>query len=106
MAGRKRILPIEKKLPLITISRETGSGGRPIAYLVAKKLGRPWKVFHKEIIDDLAKGTHLEKKLVKEIDENKIPLIEEVIGDFFGKRYLNLSNYYKHLVEILTTIGH
>lgn len=105
LTGRKRIPRRHKELPLITISREMGSGGRPIAQLVAKKLGPPWKVFHKEIIEEIAKEVHLEKKLVREIDENKIPLIEEVLGDFFGKRYLSLSTYYKHLVKILSTIG-
>ncbi|MBI4226505.1 cytidylate kinase-like family protein [Candidatus Roizmanbacteria bacterium] len=106
LTGKKRSVPTQEELPLITISREKGSGGRPIAYLVAKKLGRPWKVFHKEVIDELAKEVHLEKRLVKEIDENRIPLIEEVIGDFFGKKYLTLSTYYKHLVKILSTVGH
>src|SRR3989344_1034734 len=106
LTGRKRVLSMRRELPLITISREMGSGGRPIAYLVEKKLGPPWKVFHNEIIEEIAKEVHLEKKLVNEIDEKKIPMIEEVIGDFFGKRYLSLSKYYKHLVKILATIGH
>src|SRR3989344_1015305 len=105
-SGRKKAVPLEQKLPLITISREMGSGGRPIAEKVAKKLGIPWKVFHKDMMDEIAKESHLEKRLIKEVDENRIPLIDELIGDFFGKRYLNLSNYYKQLVKILTTVGH
>ena len=106
LTGKKRTVPLDQELPLITISREMGSGGRPIAYLVAEKLGRPWQVFHKEIIDQIAKEIHLENSLIKEIDENRIPFIEEVIGEFFGKSYVSLSNYYKHLVKILSTIGH
>lgn len=101
-----RPVSVTKELPLITLSREMGSGGRPIAYLVGKKLGKPWKVFHEDIVDELAKETHLEKKLVKEVDEAKLPLIEEILADFFGKRYLNLGSYYKHLTRILSTIGH
>ncbi len=105
LTNRKRVNPTQEKLPIITISREMGSGGRPIAVLVAKKLGQPWKLFHREIIDQIAKETHLEKKLIKEIDEIRVPSIEEIIADLFGKKYLSLSNYYKHLVKILTTIG-
>lgn len=48
-----------RKPPLITISREMGSGGRPIAQLVAKKLGNPWKLFHKEIVEEIAKSPPL-----------------------------------------------
>jgi len=96
---------ISKQSPLITISRETGSGGRPIAVMVAKKLGYPWKVFHKEIVDELSKMTHLEKNLIRDVDENTIPLAEEVISDFFGKRYLNLNSYHKSLVKVLSAVG-
>lgn len=92
--------------PLITISREYGSGGSVIAAIVADKLGKDWKVYHEEIVDEIAKETRLEKKLIREVDEKKIPLIEEIVDDFFGKRYVTLHNYTKSLVKILSTIGH
>lgn len=95
----------KKQLPLITISREYASGGSIIASEVAKKLGKPWKAYHEEIVDRMAKESNLEKKLVEEADERKLSLVEEIIDDFFGKRYLNLSSYYKQLVKILSTIG-
>jgi cytidylate kinase len=102
---RPEKLLAKKHRPVITISREKGSGGRLIAYLVVKKLGKPWKVFHKEIIDEIAKQAHLEKDLIREVDEKKIPVVEEIIDDVFGKRYISLNKYYKHLVKILSTIG-
>ncbi len=92
--------------PIITISREFGTGGSVIAQLVEKKLGGDWKVFHDEIVSSIAKETHLERKLIKQIDESRIPMIDEVVGDFFGKRYVNLSTYTKGLVKILSAIGH
>jgi len=91
--------------PVITISREMGSGGRPIAYLVGKKLGNPWKVYHKIIVEEIAKETNLEEELVREVDESEIPVIDQIIDNVFGKQYLALSNYYKHLLHILATIG-
>lgn len=91
--------------PLITISREMGAGGRPIAYLVARKLGDPWRVYHKEIVDEIAKEANLEKKLIKEFEEKEISLIDQFIADFFGKRYLSMDFYYKNLVKVLTAIG-
>ena len=94
-----------KELPLITISREYGSGGSTVARLVAKRMGRPWKLYHEEIVSGIAKESKLERALINEIDESKTPLIEEVIHDFFGRRYMNLSSYYKHLVKILSAIG-
>ncbi len=92
--------------PLITISREYGSGGSVIATRLARRLGRPWKTYHQEIVGKIASQAHLERKLIDEVDELKIPLIEEIISDFFGRRYMNLNTYSKHLVRILSTIGH
>jgi cytidylate kinase len=96
----------EKKLLIITISREKGSGGRPIAFLVAKKLGKPWKVYHEEIVVEIAKESHLEKKLIKEVDEKNIPAIDSLISSFFGKRYMSLNSYHQNLTKVISTIGH
>ncbi|MDO8498030.1 MAG: cytidylate kinase-like family protein [bacterium] len=93
-------------LPLITIAREKGSGGRPVAYLVAKKLGNPWEVYHEQVVAQIAKETDLNEELIKEVDERNIPLIEEIVADFFGKKYMSLGSYHKHLLKILSTIGH
>jgi len=92
-------------LPVITISREMGSGGKAIASLLTKKLGNPWKVYDQEIINDIAKEAHLEKKLVRSIDEKRLPLVDTLIGEAFGRRFLNMSGYYKHLIKVLSLIG-
>ena len=95
----------EKHPPLITISREFGSGGSVIAEKVAKLLGRSWKVYHEQIVDKIAKESNLEKRLIREIDEARMPLVEEIVNDFFGKKFLSLNSYSKHLVKILSQIG-
>lgn len=92
-------------LPVITISREMGSGGKAIANLVAKRLGKNWKVYDQEIIDEIAREAHLERKLVKSIDEKRLPLADELILEIFGRRFMNMSGYYKHLVRVLSLIG-
>lgn len=92
-------------LPIITISREMGSGGRLIAYLVAKKLGNKWQIYHKDLIDKIAHQSHLERELIKDIDERRIGLVDEIISNIFGKRYPSLTTYYKHLVKILFQIS-
>lgn len=94
-----------KLLPVITLSREKGSGGRLIAHLTAKKLGKPWKVYHKEILEEIAKESNLENELVKKMDEKNISFIDQIIADFFGKKYFNLGNYYKSLVKTLFTVS-
>lgn len=96
---------IKKELPLITISREKGSGGKIIAGLVVKKLGKKWRLYHKEIIEKMAKESHLEKQLLKEVDEKKLSLVDEIIADFFGKKYLSLTKYQKILIKTIARIS-
>lgn len=102
----KKSVPEKSGLkPLITISREMGSGGKIIAQMVAQRLGRPWKVYHKDLIEKIAKETRLEKKLIEEIDEKKRSTIEEIIYDLFGKKYATLNTYYQGLIRVMTEIG-
>jgi len=95
----------DSRSPIITISREKGSGGRPIAYLVSKQLGKEWQIYHKDIVEEIAHETALEKELIENIDEKQAPLIAELINNIMGKQYLSLNTYYKHLLHILAVIG-
>ncbi len=91
----------KKNKPLITISREFGSSGSFIAQNVAKKLGPHWKLYHEQIVDQIAKATLLDKTVIEEVDESKMPFMEEIIDDFFGIQRLSLNSYWKHLSKIL-----
>ena len=91
--------------PLITISREKGSGGGVAAAKVVEALGKPWAVFNKQIVDEIAAESHFEKELIKHVDEDYISDVEKLIDEIFGKRYLNLPGYYRHLLKVLSSIG-
>ncbi len=91
--------------PIITISREMGSGGKSTANLIASQLGEPWKVYDHEYIDKIAKDKKLEEKLVASIDPKRLPLADIIIAKTFGKRFSRLSGYQRHLIKIMTLVG-
>ena len=91
--------------PIITLSREFGSSGSIIAEKIAKKLGKKWKAYHSEIVDKIAVNTNISKNIIDKIDETKIPAINLIIGDFFGKKYVNLSTYLKNLKKVMSSIS-
>jgi len=105
----QRRLPIihnlNQPLPIISISRERGSGGKVVAQLVVQKLGKSWRLYHKEIIEEIAKEACLERQLINEVDEKRYRLIDRMIANAIGKKSLTLNSYYKHLLKILSTIG-
>lgn len=92
-------------LPLITISREMGSGGKSVANLIASYLGKPWMVYDHEQIDKIAKNKQLEAKLAHSIDPKKLPLADIIIAKTFGKRFPHLSGYQRHLIRAMTLVG-
>lgn len=53
---------------IITISRETGSGGHTIGRMLAQKLG--YEFYDKEIISEVARKLHLDESVILENGEN------------------------------------
>jgi len=94
-----------ESFPLITISREMGSGGKSTANLIATYLGKPWKVYDHELIDEIAKDKDLEEELVNSIDPKRLPLADIITAKTFGKRFSNLSGYHRHLIRVMTLVG-
>ncbi len=94
-----------KPFPIITISREMGSGGKSTANLIALRLGKPWKVYDHELIDKIAKNKNLEKELIDSIDLKRLLLADIIIAKTFGKRFPHLSGYQRHLIRVMTLVG-
>ena len=92
-------------LPIITISREMGSGGKSIANLIALQLGKPWQVYDHELIDEIAKNKNLEDELIQSIDPKRLPLADIIVNNIFGKRMTKLSGYHRHLIKVMSLVG-
>lgn len=90
--------------PDITISRNPGSGGRPIAKKVAKKLN--WKYYGKRIFKDIAKDMDIPEHIVKTIDEApKSNFLVDFVLNFFDPEYISELEYLSHLKKIIKKVG-
>lgn len=92
-----------KLRPFITISRESGSGGTPIAKLVAKKL--KFKFYNKKLIDMIAKKTKKRKVLIESLDEKDRGMVEDIVQSFFNPDYVAGETYFKHLCRVTMTLA-
>jgi len=95
----------DESYPIITISREMGSGGKSTANLIASQLGEPWKVYDHKLIDKIAKNKGLEEELIGLINPKRLPLLDITIAKTFGKRFPHLSGYQRHLIKVMTLVG-
>lgn len=98
--------PAGEKHPVITISREKGSGGKPIAYLTAERLGHPWKVYHQDTLEQIvAHQEELSNWFKSQIDAEEHRMIKSLITQRIGDQYDSLNQYSKDLITLLAAIG-
>lgn len=92
-----------KILPVITVSREPGSGGRIIATQLGKKLG--FDVFHQEIINEMAESAQVNTQVLHTLDEKGISVLEDWITSLVNTRHLWPDQYLRHLMKVIGTVG-
>jgi cytidylate kinase len=87
----------------ITISREPGSGGRVVAKKLAAKLD--FKVFHQEVLLEIAKRADVSDKLLATLDEKGLNVLEDCISALVYDRHLWPDEYLRHLMKVIGAIG-
>lgn len=90
--------------PIITISRSPGSGGKPIAKMVAKKLG--FKFYDRELVTQIAKSSKLRKSLLSEIDEKGRSLMTDFVHQMLNPDYVSDIEYMRHLCKVVLSISY
>lgn len=96
--------PAEKTAaPVVTISREPGSGGRIVAQRLAETLG--FEVFHQEVLHEMAKRAEVSEQLLATLDEKGLSILEDWIASLVNDRHLWPDQYLQHLMNVIGTIG-
>jgi cytidylate kinase len=105
---RWRLLHTQKKaekkvLPVVTISREPGSGGRIIAQKLAAKLNV--EVFHQEVLHEMARRAEVSEQMLATMDQRGLSILEDWISSLVYDRHMWPDEYLKHLMNVIGTIG-
>jgi len=105
---RWRLMRIEKSterrgIPIITVSREPGSGGSIIAKNLADKL--EFDLFHQEVLHEMAKSANISEQLLKTLDEKGLSILEDWISSLVRDRHLWPDQYLKQLMKVIGAIG-
>lgn len=89
--------------PVITFSREPGSGGRLIAQIVAGKLG--FSYYDRNLVDLVAQEGRLSCEIVRHLDEKKTNNIIDIISTLFGRDPLPNQAYIRALSKAVLAIA-
>lgn len=92
------------KAPSITIARDPGSGGHPIAIEVAGRLGM--KFYDEALIDKIAKSTQMRREVIRRVDERTRSVIDDIVHSLLNPDYVSDVTYVQHLVQSTLAIGH
>ncbi len=85
--------------PFITIAREPGSGGAPIAQVVADKLG--FELIDKQLVTDVARATKHRRAVIKQLDEKTRGKIADILESVLNPEYVGEEEF---IDELFTTI--
>ena len=101
---QQKEIPEEKAtVPVVTVSREPGSGGRIVAQRLSARLG--FQVFHQEVLHEMANRAEVSKQLLATLDERGLSILEDWISSLVHDRHLWPDQYLQHLMKVIGTIG-
>jgi cytidylate kinase len=89
--------------PIITISREPGSGGSEIARRLAKALNMD--LIGGQIIQHVADSAKMSRKVIESLDEKEVTFRDTLLMSLFGESRPWPAEYLKHLTRVIGTIG-
>lgn len=89
--------------PVITVSRQRGSGGSIVAERVAERFH--YTLLHRDLINRICASAGTVRRIVESLDEHVKPQLTSWFESILGTKYLDRSDYLKHLVETITSIA-
>ncbi|WP_319522421.1 cytidylate kinase-like family protein [uncultured Desulfosarcina sp.] len=92
-----------RPLPVITLSREPGSGGKFVARAVAERLGLD--VFHQKLINAMAENADTSTRVIRTLDERGVSMLEDWVSAAISDRHLWPDEYAGMMMKVIGTIG-
>lgn len=90
--------------PFVTVARDPGSGGAPIAKAVAEKLG--YEFVDEQIVEDIARSTKRRRAIIREIDEKGRSQIDDIVHSLLNAEYVDDETYVKELIKLILSYAH
>jgi cytidylate kinase len=88
---------------VITVSRESGSGGSEISRILAKDLGMD--LMGGQIIQKVAESSKMSTKVIESLDEKAVSALDSLVTSMFSARSISGTEYFRHLTQVILTIG-
>jgi cytidylate kinase len=110
-SGSHHTVHAEAKYPSITISREFGCEGYPLAHKLAELLskhGIEWNIYNRDVFDQISESAELTEKLLEEIKAERRNQLQQYLDQMFANTPTELVRFKKlaQNIRAVTTKGH
>ena len=89
--------------PCLALSRLPGTAASELGRAIAERLG--YGCFDVEIVDWIARRTGLARELVAGVDEHIRAGVERFVADAFRRSLFTESDYLRHVVRVVSSLG-
>jgi cytidylate kinase len=93
-------MPIQ---PVLTISRQRGSGGTLLAERLAQRFG--YTLLHRDVIDRICESSGYQRRLVELLDGHARSQVQLWIESVLQGAYLDANDYVRALLEVIYSIS-
>lgn len=90
-------------ISVVTISRESGSGGTILAGNLARTMG--FDLFHREVIQEMAESANISTRIIETLDEKGLSVLEDSVAAMIRERHLWPDEFLRYLMKVIGTIG-
>jgi hypothetical protein len=101
-AEKERTCNVDKKCPIVTVSRGYGAQGRTVSKLLSDQLTVDH--FDSKLVDNLIKEVKTNKHLMAKFDEKFSTSVDDWVYSFISGT-MSKSNYYQLLIKTVTAIA-
>lgn len=89
--------------PVITISRERGSGGSQVAEMLARRLD--YTLLHRDVIDRICQSSGMRRNIVEALDTHARSQFATWWEAIIAQRYADASDYVRWLLETVYSVA-
>ena len=89
--------------PVITVSRERGSGGSIVAARVASRF--QYTLLDRDIVDRICASTGTIRRVVETLDEHTKPQVTSFVESLLGSGYMDATDYARHLLQVIASFA-
>jgi cytidylate kinase len=95
--------PVRPAMPIVTISRQTGSRGSYFGSRLAQRLG--YQRLHRDAIDAICASSGYVKRIVESLDDRHRSELALLAEGLFSGQMVDHADYFRHLYQVVLSMS-